>query len=366
MYNFHSRNIDIIDSPMYKFNSDTFLKVRVQWSELFRLMEKLIVEIYSKKDKEKFKELLLILYVYTTEMRSEQYYAKAIRIYEFFLYKAPEKGRFYPGFEEFHETLDFTEVYYNLGFLNYEQGDFDLSMYYFAIADEIYCKQNRLSNGELLISLIDKNGSPFWSFSSHLCQNCAGNSSFDKDFGFNAVFGKKMNETEVKFLLDDFNSILLLQFVMSIERFWKVFSLKFNVVKALRINRFLGELVWLLEAYLKEKSGKTSEEIVFLSETIKIAFKNDRQLKKKYYELRNTTEHMGINEKIIYLTGILKNNNNVIDKKAACLVVSYYFRNFTAHNLSDTFILFKDNSYNKKIFFCLLWTFFIVYYEVPK
>ncbi|NOU94891.1 hypothetical protein GC093_16920 [Paenibacillus sp. LMG 31456] len=124
-------------------------------------MEKLIVEIYSKKDIEKFNELLLILYIYTTEMRSEQYYAKAIRIYEFFLYQAPDKGRFYPGFEEFHERLDFTEVYYNLGFLNYEQGDFDLSMYYFALADEIYCKQNGLSNGELLISLIDKNRSPF-------------------------------------------------------------------------------------------------------------------------------------------------------------------------------------------------------------
>lgn len=61
------------------------------------------------------------------------------------MYQTPDKGRFYHGFEEFHERLDFTEVYYNLGFLNYEQGDFDLSMYYFAMAGKsIYFTEKEL------------------------------------------------------------------------------------------------------------------------------------------------------------------------------------------------------------------------------
>ncbi|SFM29987.1 hypothetical protein SAMN03159341_12522 [Paenibacillus sp. 1_12] len=40
-----------------------------------------------------------------------------------------------------------------------------------------------------------------------------------------------MNVADVKLLLNDFNSILLLQFVMSIERFWKV-----NILNVLAVT----------------------------------------------------------------------------------------------------------------------------------
>lgn len=153
-------------------------------------------------------------------------------------------------------SLEYTEIYYNLGYLYYELGDFERGLHYFAKADEEYCKRNKIENGQLLVGMIDKKGTPFWNFSNHLCQNCGGYDSFGKPFGYQALFGKKFEAKEVRLLLEDLPLLLKLQFVLAVEEFWNVYSYSFNIMKALRINRFLGNLVWILEAYSKYKLGK--------------------------------------------------------------------------------------------------------------
>ncbi|MFD2744912.1 hypothetical protein ACFSTH_00915 [Paenibacillus yanchengensis] len=90
----------------------------------------------------------------------------------------------------------------------------------------------------------------------HFSQISKGYDSFSKPFSYQTLIGKKFKTKEVRLLLDDLLLLLKSQFVLSVEEFWNVYSYSYNIMKGLRINHFLGNLVWILEAYSKYKLGK--------------------------------------------------------------------------------------------------------------
>ncbi|WNS41577.1 hypothetical protein [Paenibacillus sp. MMS20-IR301] len=359
MYSFLSRELDTSDNQFTKkrwqFNTDTSFSRTIQFN-IFRTIETDITQIYAQKDIMKYTKVLFMLYEYANYQRTEGEQNQAIRAYEYFMHESNQKGMYFNGFREFHESLDYTEIYYNIAFLYHELGNFEKGMHNFAKADEEHSKRNKVEIGQLLVGMIDKKGTPFWNFSNHLCLNCGGYDSFGKPFSYQALFGKKFEVKEVRLLLDDMPLILKLQFVLSVEEFWNVYSYSYNIMKGLRVNRFLGNLVWILEAYSKYKLGK---ELINFKIVLDELIQKHPRLYQRFNTLLHRTKNLNTNDRLITLNETIDNDQDLLNKKAACFVVAYQFRNHTAHNLTEEFLLFKDSAYNKRIFCCILWAFFI-------
>ncbi|XID90377.1 hypothetical protein ACF3MZ_17705 [Paenibacillaceae bacterium WGS1546] len=360
MYSFLTREFDTTNNQFAKqrwqFNGATSFPESIHFN-ILRTIETDIKQIYSQKDSMKYKEVLFMLYEYANYQRTEREQHQAIRAYEYFMHESGQKGMYFNGFREFHDSLDYTEIFYNLAFLYHELSDFEKGMHNFAKADEEHSKRNKVEIGQLLVGMIDKKGTPFWNFSNHLCLNCGGYDSFGKPFSYQALFGKKFEVKEVRLLLDDLPLLLKLQFVLSVEEFWNVYSYSYNIMKGLRINRFLGNLIWILEAYSKYKLGK---EVINFKRIIHELTQKHPELHQRFNLLLNHTENSNTNDRLITLNKIIDNDQDLLNKKAACFVVAYQFRNHTAHNLTEEFLLFKDDAYNKRIFCCILWVFLII------
>ena len=356
MYSFLTRELDTTINQFVKQRWNTSHTNSIH-NNIFRTIESGIKQIYSQKDVIEYKKILSMLYEYANYQRSEREQKQAIRAYEHFMHESSQKGMYFNGFREFHDSLDYTEIFYNIAFLYLELGDFEKGMHYFAKADDEYSKRNKIEIGQLLVEMIDKKGTPFWNFSNHLCQNCGGYDSFSKPFGYQALFGKKLEAKEVRLLLEDLPLLLKLQFVLSVEEFWNVYSFSYNIMKGLRINRYLGNLVWILEAYSKYKLGI---ELIGFKSVLNELIQKHPELFRKFNIILDSIKNLNTNDKLITLNEIIDNDPDLLNKKAACFIVAYQFRNHTAHNLTEEFLLFKDSVYNKRIFCCLLWVFFII------
>ncbi|MBU5672191.1 hypothetical protein [Paenibacillus brevis] len=360
MYTFLTRELDTTNNQFAKqrlqFNGATSFPKSIHFN-LLRTIENDIKQIYLHKDRTKYKEVLCVLYEYANYQRTEGEQLQAIKAYEQFMHESNQKGMYYNEFREFHDSLDYTEIFYNLAFLYHELGDIEQGMYNFAKADEEHSKRNKAEIGQLLVEMIDKKGTPFWNFSNHLCLNCGGYDSFGKPFSYQTLFGKKFEVKEVRLLLDDLPLILKLQFVLSVEDFWKVYSYNYNIIKGLKVNRFLGNLVWTLETYSKYKLGK---ELINFRSILNELTQKHPEFNQRYNLLLDQTKNLNTNDRLRTLNIIIDTDQDLLNKKAACFVVAYQFRNHTAHNLTEEFLLFKDDAYNKRIFCCILWVFLII------
>lgn len=182
-----------------------------------------------------------------------------------------------------------------------------------------------------------------------------GYDSFGRSFGYQALFGEKFEEKEVQSLLKDLPLILKLQFIITVEEFWKVYSYEFTVMKSLRINRFLGNLVWILEAYTKYKIRR--DDYIGFKILLKEILEKHPTLYDNFNILITRTKNLNTNDMLKEMNDTIDSSQDLLIKQAACIVIAYRFRNHTAHNLSEDFLLFKDSANNKRIFCCILWVF---------
>ncbi|MEH6940021.1 hypothetical protein V7056_19580, partial [Bacillus sp. JJ664] len=99
-----------------------------------------------------------------------------------------------------------------------------------------------------------------------------------------------------------------------------------------------------------------------LFNSIKQVISVDSELYEQFTQLHEEVIKLSDNEALVFLLEKQNTESNLKVKWAICLKISHIVRNHTSHNLDDEFLLFKDGANNKKIFLCILWSFFIVLY----
>lgn len=358
-YSFLGKKIIGTYETNYNIDEDAFYKYKSEKWKLHDILNSNIKKIIEEKSHEIYKISLDILFDYSTHLIREGLYSEAFKEY-FNLYYKLKDAWYYS--KEFIENLDKTEMFYNMGYLKYSNGEFDDAIFFLAEADKEYSQFYNVSEGSFLISLLESEEPVcFWNFITNIYVNCINYDSFAYAFKYFSFFGEEScSKDRINELLKDFDLILLLQFIITVDRYFKWLPMNHNLIKGIRVSRTFGELAWLFECYLK---NITSEPDKTLSKLIDKIIPYDKEIEKEYKKLNNmggTSNNDKFNS-IIKLIEIQEKETNFSTKQALGLKTVYFLRNYSAHSLDKNFMVFKDDAFTKKIFLSALMSFFTVY-----
>ena len=362
IYNLFSNAISPKPEYLSKFKAASFrwgvityikqqVKIIIELQEVL-VYYKLLNEIYEICENVRNDNLTLAHEIYTTLLNELTYWT--------YTNLAEEKSK-----TAFCESLDFTEIYYNLGKLKWDSGDYDNALLYVVHADVGYSKHNLKPRGTFIRFLLNSRGYVLWNAIPYLVSDFSSCNLLFNNSNIKSIIGKDITENLIIELLKDFEMLLLLQFIKSFYRYHNFKDEKSNEYKALREFRILGDLTWLFECYLKDKfkvEGKQlynliQEHLFANKEEYKRQFENynnldvpgkENKYSKKYYE-----------ESLAYMLKELKTNKNPVELASICIRITYLFRNYSAHYIDERF--FSTENYSKELYICILSSFIVAY-----
>lgn len=272
---------------------------------------------------------------------------------------------------EFIDMLNFTELYYNIAKLKWDSGDYDNAIYYIVHADIQNSKHNNEARGTFIKLLLNSKGLVFWNVVPNMSCDFR-NSRFD--YAIADIIGidssniyEMFNKYEgyIRELLNDFEPLILLQFLNSVNRYHNFMGEKPNEYKTLREFKILGELSWLFECYLKDKFN-ISEHITLSPLIENYLFANSEELLKKFRYYANLKVPSFINKDEYNLQYMLKELNIKHEPSEQIVIyirITYLFRNYSSHNIEDTF--FKPNKDNHSMqFYMIILSSFLMAYKL--
>lgn len=284
---------------------------------------------------------------------------------------------------QFIDTLNFTELYYNIAKLKWDSGDYDNAINYIVHADIQNSKHNNEARGTFIKFLLNSKGLVLWNVVPSMCCDFR-NSKFDyfiadiigiDSSNINEMFNNY--EDYIRELLNDFEPLILLQFLNSVNRYHNFMDEKPNEYKTLREFRILGELSWLFECYLKNKFKENMDLYNIIG---KCLFSNSKELlnifnsynnlgipskeSKEYKEYLKYKKSKDYYEKSLkYMLKELKTKCEPLEQMAICIRITYLFRNYSSHNVEETF--FKPNKNNHSIeFYMIIVSSFLIAYKL--
>ena len=329
-------------------------------TEIFRFIQAGIKKSCSLQSHEKLDEFIYSVNSLVDSLRGNEYYNAFKIYYNFFMTLTTidyhlEEYDFDSSVLDFLKCHDFTSIYYNYAVLFGENGNINYYMHYLSLADNEYALNNNCSKGDFIQILIKSKGFALWNIVPHMIsdynnyktnnKHCSG---FEKAI---EAFDIGINDEIVNDLICDFEYDLLLQFI-HIMKHSRSISTSFNFrefhngngqYKNIRITRFIGELTWVFEVYLKDKLKAMYPEESFiepLDGTIKVFLeKINTNYKKKYDVIQNSMfqKYEGskdaVNTKglIDLLEQAALKSENCIDDFILYLMILKTFRNYYSH-----------------------------------
>jgi len=330
----------------------------INWHSFWKVFNEKFESLVKYQEIDLFNDVLDIVYEYGLNMLKNESGSLALRAYTLLESKLSE-SEYQPYTSEFIKKLDKTEFYYNIAYLKWIAMDTDLMMYYLSQASKSYGDSNDTCNShDFIKSLYQDDDKIFWNFMSTIVNNLFSFDSFTAEFKFEKLFNIKGTEEDIIILLDNFPEVLLIQFIVTINQYWRFLPKPHNKYKAIKISRIINELVWLFECYLKEALNIEGK----LRNLLEKFLLNNSELSKSFFKL-DGIPHKTNEEKlqsIKQLIDIIQNSDSYIEKQANCLYITWLLRNYSAHNLSEDFMLFEGDKYTKKLFISCFNSFMIV------
>ncbi|GBF12608.1 hypothetical protein [Tepidibacillus sp. HK-1] len=326
--------------------------------------------LLSNLDLESFKKLSFNVYLIGENLRGERLLL-AHEMYTLFFQELKSNFHLISNVEkrrrasEFINSLNFTEIYYNLAKLKWDLGDYDNALFYLSLADTEYSKFENKSEGFFISFLLNSNGYLLWNIIPLII------SSFENKESLN--FGRLKNELGIEVkketitdLLNDFNSLTLYQFINAVNRFNNFDETQFNLYKSVRQFRILGDLVWIFECYLKDKFqiydkelyNLITQDLLFNQTDIKKYFENYHKKTKELHSENNKKSKKEISEEtILYLVNEIKFEMDTKKIIAICLKLVHLYRNYSSHQLDNR--LFLQDNYSTELYQIFLYSFLI-------
>ncbi len=300
-------------------------------TEIYRYLQAGIIKSCSMKSHVELDRFIYSLNLLVDSLRGNEYYNAFKIYYDFFMTLTTidynlDKFDFDSSVLDFIKCHDFTSIYYNYAVLFGENGNINQYMHYLSLADNEYALNNSCANGYFIHSLIKSKGLALWNIVPHIISdynNYKTNNNHCSSFGKTIeAFNIDISDEIVNALICDFEYDLLLQFI-HIMKHSRSISTSFNFreyhngngqYKNIRITRFIGELTWVFEVYLKDKLKAMYPDESFiepLDGTIKAFLaKIDTDIKKKYDVFQNSLfkRYEGLKD-----VHIIVNTNGLID-----------------------------------------------------
>jgi len=180
-------------------------------------------------------------------------------------------------------------------------------------------------------------------------------------YEFRGVFGRDMNDEEFKGLLRDLSMPLYLQFFHTMLSYWKNFSRLSGVVRFVRLSRLIGELCHVLDCYLADQPACAGRGM--LADKLAAVVSADAAVEREYSRANNAIGKgisiVEVNSQFAELSKLIEREPWGADKWAHCLLAAHRMRNYSAHDMDDTFVLNTDPAMAKKIFLAVLMAFFV-------
>lgn len=306
-------------------------------------------------------EFIYSINLLVDSLRGNEYY-NAYMIYNQFYMNLTtidynlEKYDFDVSILEFIEAHDFTSIYYNYAVLFGEKGNVNNYLHYLSLADNEYAIKNSCREGTFIFYLIQNKslGLTLWNIVPLIVCDFNNYKMFNKHLSkFEETlesFKIKVINESIEALILDFDFDLILQFIHVMKNF-RSFSVGFNFrekynengrYKNIRMTRFIGELTWLFEIYLKDKlKARYPEEnfIAPLDKTIHTflnKINNEHEIKfskiqKSLYDKFITSEAVNTKGLMELLERIALNNEDVFDNFILYLLILKIFRNYYSH-----------------------------------
>lgn len=258
------------------------------------------------------------------------------------------------NYTQFIKTQNFTELYYNIGKLKWDSGDYDNSLYYLVKADEEHGKHTNSNNGKFIKYLLQSKEYVLWNLIPFIASDyhnyrrilpCLENKEIEKLFSIDNIFE----------LLNGVSPQILFQIINSVNRFHNFKGLESNGYQVVREAHTLGELAWIYDCYLKDKYNIRDGDL-YNSITGHL-LKNSKIINKKFTELAKITSRKSHSEKIQAINKLvseirLEKEYEIIIAKS--LLISNIVRNYTAHFIDHEFYRTTEKCYNKELYLIIL------------
>lgn len=256
---------------------------------------------------------------------------------------------------EFIKSHDFTSIYYNYAVLFGDSGNLNNYIHYLSLADNEYALKNSCNEGTFILNLVRSKSLALWNIVPHIISDFNNYKTSNQHFSMieNVLedFCIKVTNESIDNLIYDFKFDLILQFVHVMKHLRSI-STNFNFrefynengrYKSIRITRFVGELTWLYEIYLKDKlKGRYPEEefISPLDQTIQVFLNRinveyakqfsrlQNALFNKYNQRKDSVNTEGLME---LLERISSNSESAFDNFILYLLILKIFRNYYSH-----------------------------------
>lgn len=312
----------------------------------------------AKKSHESLASFIRSVDLLVDSLRGSEYYNGFMIYHQFYMTITTvdyhmEKFDFDSDVLQFIKDHDFTSVYYNYAYLFGSHGNTNDFLHYLTLADAEYALKNKCNCGTFISFLIKSKGFSLWNLIPNILsdyQNFKASNGhvnqFDKILQF---YNIKIDEAAINDLIRDFKYDLLLQFihamkiVSSLSTYYNFREShnKNGEYKAIRTTRFIGELTWIFEVYLKDKLADKFPDEVFeapLDNTIQTFLgKMGKEYQTKYSQMqqymfeRFSKKDVNTEGLLFLLSRISSDEVNCIDSLITHLLALKTFRNYYSH-----------------------------------
>lgn len=336
-------------------------------SEILTYIKQQVDILLGSENVEVFKSLTKDVYQVCNNLRTSNL-SLAHEIYMTLFYELTTQNLYqdYKDYERkaaFLDNLNFTEIYYNIAKLKWDSGDYDNALYYITNADLQNSKHSSEPRGTFIKFLLNSHGYVLWNVIPYLESDFRNYKSYFNISRIKDILGKNIDKEYIKELLNDFEILLLLQFINSVNRYHNFLGEKPNEYKTIREFKILGELSWLFECYLKDKFNIT-DNITLCPLIENYLFANSKELLKKfrYYLNLKIPPKLNKNEYMLeYLLSELKITSDPLILIVICIMITYFFRNYSSHNIEDKFFKFNKDNHSIHLYMVILSSFLIAF-----
>lgn len=260
---------------------------------------------------------------------------------------------------DFIKSCDFTAIYYNYSVLFGDHGNISSYLHYLSLADNEYAMKNACPEGSFISELIKSSNFALWNIvPSIICdyknftttQYNRGSGKYNQFEETLKAFKIEISKNLFYTLVSDFRYDITLQFLYILKQYLITsnnsnFRELFNSngqFKNIRSTRFIGELTWLFEVYLKDKLSNRYPDEKFpnpLDNTIKAFLKKiDCRFEARYSQLLDLlfaefVTKLAVNTEGLQqlLVKVTLKNGDFWEEYLQYLLILQIFRNYYAH-----------------------------------
>lgn len=327
--------------------------------EIYSYINNSVKSICRSKSHVEFDRFLESFFYLVDGLRAKTYFNTMMLYYNFYMTITTidyhmDRYKIDSTVIDFIKEHDFTAIYYNYAYLYYINGDNYNYLHYLSLADNEYSLKKGCNKGEFVNYLIRSKGYLLWNLVPNILsdyQNFKSANQHSSNFELTlSQFEISLDESLIRELFLDFSHDLLLQAIHVFKNFSSL-STSYNFrelhnkngdFKSIKTTRFIGELTWLFEVYLKDKLIQAYPDESFhapLDPTIQaFLLKINKDYCKEYSQITNSFHDKFKNKDSANTTGITyllkevqSHNHNGQNTYLISLFILKLFRNFYSH-----------------------------------